>query len=110
MHFYTSQPANNQLGNLALSLSRRGRQVLLLPLAALPPTQPVRLGPLRVEQGELLTSLAFTNLGLRLLANGTWQPDIVLETNLKLDRATLEARLKEVNQLLAVEEGAQNGR
>ncbi|MGI4762515.1 MAG: hypothetical protein ACRYF0_17520 [Janthinobacterium lividum] len=106
MHFYTSQPANGQLADLALSLSRKGRQVRLLPLTDLPPAQPVRLGPLRLEQSELLTSLAFTNWGLALLYNGTWQPDVALETNLKLDKDALEKRLLEVNKLL-VQEGGQ---
>lgn len=105
MQFYTSQPANGQLSDLARSLSRKGREVRLLPLADLPPAQPVRLGPLRVEQSELLQSLAFTNWGIALLCNGTWQPDAVLETNLKLDKAALEMRLLEVNQLLTVQEG-----
>jgi hypothetical protein len=105
MHFYTSQPANGQLASLALSLSRKGREVRLLPLADLPPAQPVRLGPLRIEQTELLQSLAFTNWGLALLDNGTWQPDQVLETNLKLDKDALEKRLTVVNQLLFAQEG-----
>jgi len=105
MHFYTSQPTSSHLAELAQSLSRRGRQVRLLPLCDLPPAQPIRLGPLRLEQGELLTSLAFTNWGLALLQNGTWQPDAVLETTLKLDKDALEKRLKEVNQLLFVQEG-----
>jgi hypothetical protein len=104
MHFYTSQPANSQLAALALSLSRKGRQVRLFPLTDLPPTMPVRLGPLRVEQGELLTSLAFTNWGLALLTNGTWQPDSDLQATLLRDKAALETRLTEVNQLLAGQE------
>ncbi|MDO7885323.1 hypothetical protein [Hymenobacter cheonanensis] len=107
MQFYTSQPTNGHLANLALSLTRPGRQVRLLPLADLPPAQPLRLGPLRIEQSELLTSLAFTNWGLALLANGTWQPDVVLETNLRLDKAALEKRLLEVTQLLTAQEGGQ---
>lgn len=110
MHFYTSQPASTgPLAELAQSLARPGRPVRLLPLCELPPAQPLRLGPLRVEQQELLTSLAFTNWGLALLHNGTWQPDVVLETNLKLDRDALQTRLVVVNQLLAGPAGEEVG-
>lgn len=56
----------------------------------------------------MLTSLASTNWGLVLLLNGTWQPDVVLATNLKLDKTTLQTRLVIVNQLLAVQEAEPN--
>jgi hypothetical protein len=104
MQFYLSLPANPQLATLADSLSRKGRQVRLLPLSDLPPAQPLRLGPLRLEQADLLSSLAFVNWCLALLRNGTWQPDVVLETNLKLDKATMEARLLVVTPLLLAQE------
>ncbi len=104
MQFYTSLPASPQLAELAQTLGRKGRQVTLLPLAELPPARPLRLGPLRIEHGELLQSLAFTNWSLVLLANGTWQPDILLEKALRADKVTLETRLRVVAPLLQAEE------
>jgi hypothetical protein len=110
MQFYLSMPANPQLASLAQSLARKGREVRLLPLTDLPPTQPIRLGPLRIEQSELLASLAFINWSLQLLKNGTWQPDAVLESALRLDRAAMEARLLVVTPLLlAGPEGGPEG-
>lgn len=107
MQFYTSLPASPRLAELAQTLSRRGREVTLLPLTALAPARPLRLGPLRIEQSELLQSLAFVNWGLAVLKNGSWQPDIELENGLRADKSTLEARLLVVTPLLRVEEGGQ---
>jgi hypothetical protein len=110
MEFYLSMPANPQLAQLATSLSRNGRTVKLLPLAELPPALPIRLGPLRLEQNELFASLAFINWCLLLLQNGTWQPDVALETTLRLDKSALETRLLVITPLLnAAEGGLSNG-
>jgi len=109
VNLYSSAP-NSQLNGFLAALGwNLGREVVLLPLAAMPAPDPLRLQRLRVERTELLESIQHTEWSLDMYASGQWQPDAGRENGLRFDLEALKNRLKGVNAVLgSVEKGGED--
>jgi hypothetical protein len=106
---YTSNPADQGLAGFALALSHNlCRPVRLLPLTQLPAPDALRRQRLRVEQEELLESIAQVEHDLERFHFGEWAPDAGRESGLKSDRDALHARLRAVQAILGLGKGGQD--
>ena len=111
INVYSSRPESTPLACAFQGLRRVGVQVVVQPLAALPPApQPgLRRHALHAERTNMQLRLALIGDQLGYIEEGLCRPEAGVEAGLRFEREALQVRVKAISATLLAWEGGPAG-